>query len=242
MALAMFNEPTILSAAETQPEADRWQFGGEVYLWGASIGGEDVAGDDIDIPFSDLWDNLDIAYMGKIAARKGKFSLVGDFIYLDVNDDITGSANIIGQPTRTKADVELTAYISTLAGGYSLFETPSSRLDVLIGARYLYLKADAKFDLGNFHTKISDSDHVIDGIVGLYGRIDLNPKWYVSCYADIGTGESKVTWQTSALVGYRFKRLDAVVGYRYLEYQFDDPEIIDNLNISGPFAGLRFKF
>jgi hypothetical protein len=49
-----------------------WTFGGEAYFWGASIGGTSAAGDDIDIPFSDILDNLNIGLMTLVVARKNK--------------------------------------------------------------------------------------------------------------------------------------------------------------------------
>ena len=243
VALALFIAPALPAAAETASDADRWEFVGEIYLWGADIGGEDVAGDDIDIPFSDLIDNLDMAFMGSVKGLKGGWSLFGDFIYLDVQDDITGTANIIGRPEKTKADVELKAYIGTMGVGHVVMETETSRVDVMLGARYLKLEADAEFELGSFRTKLSDSGDGWDGIVGIYGIANLNPKWYLNYYADVGTGESDLTWQASASISYRFDKFDTVLGYRYLDYEFDDDaELIDNLNISGPFAGVKFRF
>ncbi|MBW1671251.1 MAG: hypothetical protein JRJ43_02045 [Deltaproteobacteria bacterium] len=54
---------------------------------------------------------------------------------------------------------------------------------------------------------------------------------------------SDLTWQASASISYRFDKFDTVLGYRYLDYEFDgDAELIDNLNISGPFAGVKFRF
>ncbi len=43
-------------------------------------------------------------------------------------------------------------------------------------------------------------------------------------------------------VGYRFDRVDAVLGYRHLEWRFDDSPVFDDQNRSGPFAGVIFLF
>jgi hypothetical protein len=94
-------------AAEPSPEAGRWEFAGEVFLWGASIGGTSSAGDDIDISFGDLIGNLDFALMGALAARRDRYTLFADLIYLDVSDGINTTANIVGRPVKTGIDVEL---------------------------------------------------------------------------------------------------------------------------------------
>ena len=242
LALAIFSLPALSVAAETESAAERWRFVGEIYGWGAGINVETPTGDDVKISFSDIIDNLDMTVMAKLAAVKGKWSLVGDFIYLDIESDTNSTATILGRPESTKTNVELTSYIGTLMGGYTVFETKSTKVDMLLGARYLSLKADVKFDLGPDETKISESGHNWDGIVGVNGRLSLTPKWFLAGYADVGTGDSELTWQAMAGFGYLFDKAEAAFGYRYMDYQFDDPELIDNLNIKGPFAGIRYHF
>ena len=107
LTLAIFSVPALTIAAETESAADRWQFVGELYMWAPAINGEDVAGGDFEITFNDILDNLDLAFMGKLAAVKGKWSLIGDLIYMDLNQDISGTANIIGRPEHTEADITL---------------------------------------------------------------------------------------------------------------------------------------
>ena len=36
----------------------------------------------------------------------------------------------------------------------------------------------------------------------------LNEKWYLPLYDDIGTGDSDLTWQLGAGIGYRFDKLN----------------------------------
>ena len=90
--------------------------------------------------------------------------------------------------------------------------------------------------------KASDSGSHWDGVVGFRGKFKLNDKWYPPYDADIGTGNSELTWQVFGGVGYRFKHLDAVFGYRYMDYQSDSSPVLDNLNLSGPMAGVKFFF
>ncbi len=221
---------------------DRWRFFGELYLWGADIGGTSVAGDDIDISFSDLIDNLDFAYMGTLAAGKGKWTLVADLVYLDVEDEGSGTANIIGQPVKADVDLGLKGLISTLFGAYRVMAADTTSLNVLAGARHLSLEADLEFDLGTFSEKHSSSGHVWDGILGARGKTELSDKWYLTYYADVGTGDTELTWQARVGINYRFKKVDAIFGYRYLAWDFDDNDTFDDLDISGPVAGIKFGF
>ncbi len=236
MALAM-----PVDAADTSTSGT-WQFAGEAYLWGASIGGTSAAGDDIDIGFDDLIDNLDIALMARLNARKNKWSLLADIVYLDVEDNQRSTANLIGRPIQTDIDVALEGWIVTAAGGYSLIETHKYSLDLLGGARYLWLEADLEFDLGAIRQTYTDSGHVWDGIVGMFGKAELADKWYLTGYLDAGAGDSDFTWQAEVGLNYRFRKVDAVVGYRYLDWDFDDNDTFDDLNLSGPYAGVKFLF
>jgi hypothetical protein len=230
-------------AAEQDPGSDKWRFGGEVYLWGAGIGATTVTGDDIDITFSDIMKNLDIALMGTLAARRDKWTLFADIIYLDVSADDKSTANIIGRPVKTKVEVGLKGFITTLAGAYTVMETDATRLDLLGGARHFSLDADLKFDIGRTKEMYSDSDHVWDGIIGIRGDTKLNEKWYLTYYLDAGTGDTDLTWQARTGISYKFEKADVHFGYRYLEWDFDDNnDTFDDLNISGPFVGVRFRF
>jgi hypothetical protein len=75
--------------------------------------------------------------------------------------------------------------------------------------------------------RADESGSVWDGIVGARGHVNLTEKWYLPFYADIGTGQSKLTWQALGGIGYRFKWFDFTVAYRYLQisgqiFEFDN--------------------
>ena len=91
-------------------EEDKWEFGLNVYLWGAAIKGTTSGGGDIDIPFSDIADNLDFAAMLGGEARKGKWSILSDFIYMDLSDKKNVAPNVFDPPFiadgKVKIDLE----------------------------------------------------------------------------------------------------------------------------------------
>ena len=240
---------SVAQAADDSAGDDTWQFGGAIYLWGAGIGGETRTGDDIDMSFSDLMKNLDMAFMGMLTARKGKWSLLSDVIYLNVSDDKSRTTNgeLIGQPVTAKLDVGLKSLIISAAAAYEVYENARTQLDVLAGGRYLYMKPDLEFRIsevgpfGPWRERVAESEDFIDAIVGVRGRTELSEKWWMNYYADIGTGESDLTWQLLAGFNYRFSKVDAAFGYRYLKWELDN-DTFDDLAISGPYAGVRFRF
>ena len=142
------------------------------------------------------------------------------------------------------------AWITTLGAGYNVVDNERATLDLIGGARYLSLDVDAKLNLSrggvllqtSRQKKTSESDHVWDGIMGIKGRINLNDKWYMPYYADVGTGDSDLTWQALSGVGYTFKWGDVLLVYRYLDYNFDSDFMLDDMNVSGPALGAKFYF
>ena len=242
-----------MTTADT--DSDKWKFDANIYLWGAGIGGTTATGGDIDLSFDDLFDNLDMAFMGGVGASRGKWSLFADAIYLDVSadDSYTETVPVIGPielDVDVDADVTMKSWITTLGGGYNVVDSEKATVNLIGGARYLWLETKLKLDLSTVilghkierKEKETLSGHVWDGIVGVKGKINLNDKWYMPYYADVGTGQSDLTWQALVGVGYKFKYADVLLAYRYLDYEFKSDSDLDDLNISGPALGAKFYF
>ena len=241
------------AAADT--DSDKWKFDADIYLWGAGIKGTTATGGDIDISFNDLLNNLDMAFMGGLGATKGKYSLFLDALYLSVSgsDSYKESIPVLG-PLELEVDVDgevgINAWIATLGGGYNIVENEKATLNLIGGARYFWLQLPVKFDFSavplghqvNRQKKETPKGKVWDGIVGAKGKINLNDKWYLPYYADVGTGQSHLTWQVAAGVGYKFKYADVLLSYRYLDYEFKSDSAIDDLNLKGPLLGAKFYF
>ena len=77
-------------------------------------------------------------------------------------------------------DIELFAVTVTGGVGYAVVNDDSNRVDLIAGARYLWLDVDLDFDIGALKEKASDSGSEIDGIVGFRARTKLADRWVVS--------------------------------------------------------------
>jgi len=179
-----------------------------------------------------LFNNLNAGFMGSFEARKDKWLVLTDLVYLDVSADKNAKATVPVGPgigpgpvpveIKTEVDVSLKGAVFQLAGGYSLISDGPLKLDLLAGARFLDLDSDISVDLSalerNRKIKASESGNVWDGIVGVKGMYALNQRWSLPYYADIGTGESDFTWQVAAGVAYHAaKWVDVAFVYRHLE-------------------------
>jgi hypothetical protein len=221
---------------------DQWEFGLEVYLWAVSVGGNTNADTGIDVSFGDLLDDLQMGFMGAAGARKGKWSLLADVLY--------GELEAKESTPDGDFKIENPGWIVSLAGGYAVVDTERNRLDLLAGARYLDIEIDLTLDPidppGGPQLSKSGTADPLDAIIGVKGQTNFSEKWYLSYYLDIGTGDTDFTWQALAGLGYQFKHVDAVFGYRYLDWEFDKDdtlgEVLTDLNVHGPYAGVKWMF
>jgi hypothetical protein len=249
--LVTFGVSPALAQSESSAAEDEWQFSAAVYLWGADIGGKTNRGSEVEVEFSDLLDNLEMALMGAFSARKNNWSLLTDIIYMDLAVDKTAELSIpIGPamvPVTTAVSLDVEAWILHFAGGYNLYSEGKSRLDLIGGARYLDLDQTMFLSLQSLgpdqSRTISESLTSFDGIVGRMGNVALGVGWFLPYYVDVGAGDSKFTWQATAGIGYRAGRVvDLALVYRHLEWDFDSPPIVDDINFSGPTLGIIFRW
>jgi hypothetical protein len=251
LCFAFFGISSVLAQTDSSASQDQWQFSGAIYLWGADIGGHTVRGSEVEVGFSDILDNLEMAFMGAFAARKNNWSFLADVIYLDLGVDRTVDLSIpvgpIQIPVTTSASLDMQGLVLHFAGGYSLYSEGKSRLDLIGGARYLDLDTGlflALQSLGPGQSRtISDSLTAWDGIVGLKGHASLGERWFLPYYVDVGGGDSKLTWQATAGIGFRAGRVwDLALVYRHLEWDLDSTRLIDDISFSGPTLGVIFRW
>lgn len=228
---------------------DDWQFKAEAYGWLPTIKSELATGDEIELDLNDIFDYLDMTFMGVFQARKGKWAFVSDVTYLKLSGDRAGNRSMpIGPfdvPTRVDIGVEAKGWLVNLAGAYRVLQAEKFDVQLLAGARYLSVDVDATLDTSLIPgSKILDaSNHVWDGIVGVRGLANLSDKWWLTYRFDIGTGDSDLTWNASAQFGRKYDWGSLAVGYRYLHYDFDSNfKVMKDLDIYGPVIGAAWEF
>ncbi len=225
-----------------------WEFNASMYLWATALGAETVTGDDIDVDFGDLLDNLEFALMGGGVARNGNWMIFTDIFYAKLGIEESTTATLVDIPATVdvELDLDINNWIIHLAGGYTVARNEDYLIDVIAGARFLYMDSDLEFEIGPLELEVNESEENLDAIIGLRTHMDLSEKWFLNTHFDVGTGESEFTWQAFAAIGYEFKSVDAVFGYRHIAWEFDEGDglgkIFDDLEYTGPLFGASFKF
>jgi hypothetical protein len=256
---------------------DRWTFSVMPYLWLPSVDGNlnygpppsGGASADVSIDTDSLLDNLDLAFMINGEARKGRWLIATDVIYLDFSKSDsavrsvdfnlgTGPINIATTGLNVGTQSSLEALAWTLVGGYTAVQEPSATLDLIGGFRYLGAKARTDWQLtatvtgtgplGNTATfartgSVEKSEDILTAIVGAKGRVKLGEsKWFVPYYGDIGGGSSTFTWQGAVGIGYAFRWGDVRLDYRYLYYDRGSDKLFQELSFGGFALGVNFVF
>ena len=244
--------------------ADVWKFEASLYFYLADVGGTVTfpptgVSKEVTVDVDEILENLKMGFMGSFEARRGQWGVFTDFAYMDVGDVQEESKALsigrVGIPADVNAnlsfDVKLWAW--TLAGTYALIADPAYRLDVLAGTRVLDVRPKMDYALTGNVGKFALPDHSgrselkeqnWDVIVGVKGRagFDADGKWFVPYYFDIGTGESKLTFQAIAGIGYQFGWGDLVASWRYLEYEMKSGKPVEQLDFSGPQIAAVFRW
>jgi hypothetical protein len=237
-------------------ETDTWQYEATLYLWLPSIDGSfkytlpGEGGDTLPIDGSEVMDSLNFTFMGNIAARYNRWSFAADYIYLDMsnsNNTVVTVGQDPGEPVDVSAKLSLSGWTLSGIAGYDVVQTYRVRLAVIGGLRYFTIDTDADLSLTgpgplDPQTSLSKSTELWDGIVGVRGAIMLNEHWYLPYYADMGAGDSDLTWQVFGGIGYMFNWGDIKLGYRYLKYDQDDDEFLQDFEFYGPIMGVGFRF
>lgn len=218
---------------------DAWRYSASFYMWAAGISGESARGGDIDISFGDIIENLDFTFMGNATAQKGKWGLQLDLINLAIGSDLDTH---LGDGAHLTS-VKMNTWIATPMFGHEIISSDRLKLNLIAGARYLYMEPTITISP---LPEVSTSGSVWDGIIGIKGRALLSEKWFMPYHFDIGTGDTDLTWQAFAGVGYTYGNYAFIAGYRHLEWHFNDDDkggkVYNDLTNSGPIFGVNYQF
>lgn len=247
---------------------DRWTFSLEPYLWlpAADFSVDTIVPDlrgpgdtsarrigvNAETDPNNYLDNLQLAVMLIGEARRNRWSVFTDLIYVDFGNQgsrVRSVAGPLGERSidlQATGETDLSTTVWTLAGGYTVAETPMLNLDLFAGFRYLAMDSSLTLTLRDAGGRLSRARSVAmdqtlwDGVVGARGRLALNRNWFVPYYADVGSGDSNLTWQAILGLGYGFKWGDVTLAVRSLSYQFDANDV--DLRMTGPALGVAFRW
>jgi opacity protein-like surface antigen len=243
------------SAQTPAGQSGDWQFEFTPYFWAAGMKGDVQAGSlpkiSTDMSFSDILDVLDFGLMGAFEARKGRWGLLFDAIYMKLETDGTASRSgpgPIGATATASAKLEMEQTMLSAAVAYRWVEGRSP-VDLIGGLRYTKIEASADINASFFAmtgtvSRSGDKDWV-DPYIGARIQHPIAEHWTLVGYGDIGgfgVG-SDFTWQALVGVSYDFsKSVSGKLGYRYLSVDYDKSGFLYDMDSYGVYLGVGIRF
>ena len=122
----------LLSSAAAEAENDEWKFKANVYVWLPSLEGETTFkgpdSPDGSVDIEKILDSIETAFMGGIAAEKGRWGVFSDYIYLDLSNTEANNRSLSFGNSDIPADVSykttlgITGWVWGTAGTYSVVD------------------------------------------------------------------------------------------------------------------------
>jgi hypothetical protein len=265
LALGLFAPPLSAEPVEEGPlKRNDWTLSVVPYLWALALDGKLGIGDleqDLDVPFSDLAEQLNGALMLELLVHKGRFGFFLNPFYshLGTEQTVTLLEGTILQRD-IKVDAELKMFIMSFGAMYRLGpyrlcnreegHTPAVIVEPYVGGRLTQM--DVKIDLVDRDRRFEDDLGWADPMFGVLSIWNLYPRWNVTLGGNVGgfgVG-SDLAWTVIALGGYRFhfsKRIlgNVVFGYRALHQDFEsgaDGGFKYDTTMHGPYVGVSIDF
>jgi hypothetical protein len=221
-----------------------WKYGASIYMWGPSMNIDTPPGREIELPFYPILTDLKMTLMFDFSLTNDKWSFMTDVIYMKLRqDNINDPSRPIGEFLDFDSSIQMKSWIVSPTVGYALVNSEKARVEVFGGLRYLWIDLGVQINSrGNPIFDEASSVDFWDGIVGLRANVNLNQQWFMPLSIDVGWGDSDGTWQGIAGVGYRFKKFNTSLTYRYLSWDFDDVPAMSSLVVKGPLLNFNFTF
>lgn len=227
-------------------DESQWRYRATPYIWGAGLEGRvgkfgrraDVSKD-----FSDVLEGLDMGAMLAFEARRGRYGLLTDLMYISLSE-----SDSLPTPLGVEVDAEVRVKATTfmLAGQYRMKEDAGGYLDLVGGARYWGLRTDINVSLGNLFSRDgSDKESWVDPVAGVKGTYPIGERTYVTGWAIIGgfgVG-SRFSSDLMGALGYKLNGQSALLlAYRRLEVDYSSSDFVFDASLQGPAVGWDYRF
>jgi hypothetical protein len=209
------------------------------YLWATGLDGTVGLGDvtgGLDIGFSELLDNLEVAVPIHFEARGPVWTLIAEINYVALGQDLAVL------PGTSDIDMLMFEFLS----GWQF----RPNMELIFGARYVDMSVGLDFELprlGGDGISLDEGQSWVDPVVGFRygGQLNRRGTWHSNFRADVagfGLG-SDLTINVRVNVGVDLSYVTSLwFGYHWLDTDYDSNGFRYDVLQQGPEIGLSFKF
>lgn len=224
-----------VSAANVAHAQNDWEYSIKPYGWyvwyDGSTGADGSAPVESD---SSLMDMLDGFFLIHGEARRGKLSLLGEFNWVDMSDDLGGPLG--NQPVSW----DLEGYMVALGAAYAVFEQADTRVEIMGGIRHW----DVEVETEVFRRAATADTTITDPFIGMRFETPISERISLHGAAAFGAGgDSDEQFDVAAEFRWQWtERTDLALGARYLRLNFDKDAVLVDASLYGPYLAVNFRF
>jgi hypothetical protein len=221
---------------------DNWHLAISPYLWFAGVHGDVGARGytaSVHASAADVLSKFNIGLMGAVEARKKRFLVPVDFMWIKLSDD---KALPEISPNATTIKAKMTSTILSPKVGYRFVDHEKLQADALVGIRYWHTGTNFTLEPIGLGTA-TQSANWVDVVAGAKFTMPLSPRAVIIITGDGGGGGAKVDYQVVGLLGYKIKPTVMLgAGWRYLDVNYrPSSSFVYDVAQSGLLLGVTFN-
>jgi hypothetical protein len=227
----------LMSSVASAQESDGWEVRLTPYLWALSLDGTTAAaGNDVPVEadFGDILDLANFAFSANIELNNGKWFVVVDPMFADLEMDIE-----TGGPIGGKVEIEL-MLVDALVG-----HSVNENFDIYAGARFY--DQDIKI-IPNTLPVIPLGDDWTDILLGVRFHNDINDQWSFTGKLDgaVGGDSDSAIYAQALFLRHIGDNKMFSAGYRYYDVDYESGSGLSlfkwDVTHSGPLVGFSWFF
>lgn len=226
----------------------KWHYRIEPYLMFPGMSGQTgVAGlplADVDASASDIFSKLQMGFMLNLEAGNGTWAINSDFLFMDLEEELSASSLINGGTVSAKQ----------MGWEVAAFRRVAPWLEFGVGGLLNSMEGEMNIDQkqvggGSVKRTGKQSKTWFDPMLITRLSTEGNKKFFAQLRAELGGFGigSTFAWQVQGIAGYRFSKLfDMSVGYRAISLDYQDGDgvkaFVYDVTTSGPMLRFGFNF
>ncbi|QQX79086.1 outer membrane beta-barrel protein [Shewanella sp. KX20019] len=226
-------------------KAETWEFEISPYLWLVNQQGQTGYIDengipiivDMDMSFSDIFENLDSAALLNVQANKGDWQFWIDLVYMKLKYD-----------TKTEfASAELSAKQKMLdiVAAYRFSKQANMEWYAFAGGRVIDISNKLEVRFFERRRDPSFADEWYDPLIGIKNKWSFSEGFYLISRADLGGFGigSDLSWALNLTMNQDLSEHWALkYSFRYIDIDYDDNDFIFDVASSGFGLGVTYQF
>ena len=197
----------------------------------------------IEKSFSDVWHDLNAGGFLNLWARRDRYVLSGDLLYVDTSEsEIVQGLPLLGALEGT---VDSRLFMASLQGGYRVYQSGQASLDLLAGGSFWHVGTRAHLQSRPFSVSHKENVNWVDPLIGLRVFYRFTDRFSVQAQGSLGgfVAGSRHSHQAVATVNYDWnEKLSVAIGYKVLDVDYRRGGHVFDTRMSGPVLGLSWRF